>query len=454
MQKENKEIFDYLVSMDLDINELNNENQTPLIYAVKLNMNYYVSCLLKHNADTSIPDDYGCTPLLCSVQNNNFSIAKSLLEAGSPTSSPKYELSPLYVAIQHKFIPLVYLLIQFGASPNLNNGESYLLQESVQTNSVDIFKCLLANGATGKGFSPNSVPSDFKLIYDQWSTAPIEDESLNAPLEDYERQVNDLNEEYSQLYLKIKNFVAKAPNLNFDNQLITPILNTQNGIISTFSAFVKKLHNLGRTVFKKRLSFIDVQFDALSSSEKKHIEELFNEDESQWYKLLELSKALMHADMKIFDPSSIADIENQIQAFPNKRQTVIGEKQKVEGDDLNRARHQLAFLNVVLEKFDSLANLALGGFKELKGAVFIVLNKAIDALNSFKQTLVDIRQTSFDIALSKPDGEGEDNDARIESICSTQCDKIQVDITFVEWQREQFTSLSILLERCLRMCIQ
>ncbi|EAY13627.1 hypothetical protein TVAG_387680 [Trichomonas vaginalis G3] len=454
MRKENKEIFDYLVQIDLDVNELNEDNQTPLVYAVKLNMNYYVTCLLKHNADTSIPDDYGCTPLLCAVQNNNVTIAKAILEAGSPTSSSKYELSPLQVAIQHQFIPLVYLLIEYGANPNLNNGETYLLQESVKTNSIDIFKCLLASGATGKGFDPSELTSDFKICYDQWICPPLDDNFDKSDAEMMEKITNNCSTTFSEINEKIKFFSEKYLNVDFDKQLITPVLNMQNGIITSFAHLIKEMQSHGEKFVRTRRKLVSYQFEALSLNEKHHIEELFGEDESKWYSLLEISNSLMHSDMKYFDPSCISKIDSEMSRFSTRKDEVFGTRKQVDQSEMIKARQILALENVTLERYNNLAVNVLSSFREFKEIVFKVLNKAIDSLNSFKQTLVDIRQTSYDIVLNNTTDENEekqDNDSRIEEICSQQCDKIQVDITFVEWQKEQFTSLSILLERAIRM---
>jgi ankyrin repeat protein len=112
---------------------------TPLLYAVRENCGACVEVLLQHKADIALPDPDGIAPLALAMMNDNWDIAKHLVEAGADVNQwDIYGQSPLHVAIEGAYVSrsgvtnpgsdntpnetdgktLVKMLVERGANPN------------------------------------------------------------------------------------------------------------------------------------------------------------------------------------------------------------------------------------------------------------------------------------------------------------------------------------------------
>jgi ankyrin repeat protein len=108
---------------------------TPLMYAARENCLACVDVLLKHHVDIDLPDPDGVTPLTIAIMNNNWDIARRLIEAGCDVNQwDLYGQSPLYAAIAAKV-----------DSPGNKNGAS--LDPPNKTGGRDIVGMLLDHGA-------------------------------------------------------------------------------------------------------------------------------------------------------------------------------------------------------------------------------------------------------------------------------------------------------------------
>lgn len=68
----------------------------------------------------NIIDDYGNTPLLLAVQNNNLNTAQILLNLGAnPNVKNRASYTPLYFAVYKRNSDMARLLLKYGANPNL-----------------------------------------------------------------------------------------------------------------------------------------------------------------------------------------------------------------------------------------------------------------------------------------------------------------------------------------------
>ena len=63
-----------------DVNALDNENATPLMYAASRNAKKILNLLIEHNADINIQTKSGYTALIIAALNNNLDIVKILIE--------------------------------------------------------------------------------------------------------------------------------------------------------------------------------------------------------------------------------------------------------------------------------------------------------------------------------------------------------------------------------------
>ncbi len=112
---------------------------TPLLYAARENCLGCVEALLQHRADIALPDPDGIAPLTLAMMNDNWDIAKHLVEAGADVNQwDIYGQAPLHVAIEGAYVApasvtnpgsdktpnntdardLVKMLVERGANPN------------------------------------------------------------------------------------------------------------------------------------------------------------------------------------------------------------------------------------------------------------------------------------------------------------------------------------------------
>ena len=156
------------------INDKNQYNESPLMYAIKLNKIKYIELLLKYGADTNTCNLEGYTPLLYATKINNYELTELLLKYKANSNlyfKWKQYKSPLFNAIQNNNPKIIQLLLDYGANDlmyiyietnnyekfkNLitkdninkkNNNGATLLYFAVERNNYDFVKLLLEKGA-------------------------------------------------------------------------------------------------------------------------------------------------------------------------------------------------------------------------------------------------------------------------------------------------------------------
>ena len=156
---------------------------TPLMYAARENCLACVDVLIKHHVDVDLPDPDGVAPVTIAIMNNNWDVARRLIEAGCDVNQwDMYGQSPLYAAIaagvdsagnrigasidapnKTSGRDIVAMLLDRGANPNMQlfyrpagrgiggaaRGATPLIAAAAE-DDVELVKRLLAHGADPK----------------------------------------------------------------------------------------------------------------------------------------------------------------------------------------------------------------------------------------------------------------------------------------------------------------
>ncbi len=92
---------------------------TPLIFAINLGKTDVARTLIEAGADLNATDDMNRTPLINSLETENKEIAKLLIESGADVNKPsKYGEIALIEAIRLNYADIAQMLIQSGADVN------------------------------------------------------------------------------------------------------------------------------------------------------------------------------------------------------------------------------------------------------------------------------------------------------------------------------------------------
>lgn len=108
-------IVKHLLKKKADLKTLDHNGKSPLHLAVFEQRLTVVEVLLQYRAEPNMADKDGDYPLHVAARQGSTEIMKSLLEAGAtPNPSPQLP-SPLFIAVSHKQIEVLRLLLQHGA---------------------------------------------------------------------------------------------------------------------------------------------------------------------------------------------------------------------------------------------------------------------------------------------------------------------------------------------------
>lgn len=120
-QKNNISIVSKLLKKNAnpDIAPILQSGYNALMYAILMDYDQIVNLLLQYNADPNFKSEYGETPLLVAVENNNFEMVKLLLEYDAdPDISDNNNYTPLYYALKNKHFKIARLLFSHSKDKN------------------------------------------------------------------------------------------------------------------------------------------------------------------------------------------------------------------------------------------------------------------------------------------------------------------------------------------------
>lgn len=410
-------------------------------------MPYYVQLLLENGADPSKPNANGCIPIIYAVKSDEHDIVKMLLEYHSPTTTMDYKYSAMIQAIEHKNVVMAYLLAQYCVSPLTITNEFNPVDVAIKKKSSEIFKLLLTMGADTQTIRSESLSKDLREIFKKSAVTPDHE---NPIVQEVRKSFDAINTEYQELKSRVETQCQTVKDTDFKNEFITPALNTINALIYAFVRFIRKIDSIGKLIFREKAEFISIIYNNLFFPEKILIKSKLKDDELNWLRLYQKLRQFAISSPQEMRIGGQFMVEASINNLGAQASEILPESMLITDEIINASPSILCAINFIQRDFFKL----VGDVYELYvGTLQTTFYKFVDdstaALCIFRDTLIEVRQTSYDIIISSNLA----NDEKVEQVCATQCNKIQADIAYIEWEREQFSKLSSLITRCLRMCM-
>lgn len=144
-----KKLNKLLKNYDLNIDQQNSEERTPLMLSIIKNLNKAAKSLIYGNANVNIKDKYGYTALSWAIITNNKQLAKILIQSKADINNKNiFGETPLLDAIKYNHKHLVKLLIKAGADLNIKNNDGMTaLMYAAKEGLIKIARILIRHGA-------------------------------------------------------------------------------------------------------------------------------------------------------------------------------------------------------------------------------------------------------------------------------------------------------------------
>lgn len=170
--------IELLINAGADLESINNQSQTPLLYWLsKRNRGYgnnknlfrgVATLLIEHSANIDIKDSHNNTPLLLAMSRNirDIQLAKKLIDRGADINVSNHSGdTPLSLAVEGNYFEFTNFLLNQGADFNFisNNGET-LLFRAVEKSRRHSVKLLIEKGVDVNAVDNNNQTAIFKLF--------------------------------------------------------------------------------------------------------------------------------------------------------------------------------------------------------------------------------------------------------------------------------------------------
>jgi len=135
-----------LVDWGIDIDEINDNGDTPLIFSIKNENLDMVKFLLDLSANPNQEDDFGKTPLIYAIESENMPIIRCLVDRGATIAQNNNKI--LLFAIKIGNLDLIKFLIEVGVDVNhcSNHGTTPLIF-TIERGNLELVKFLITNKA-------------------------------------------------------------------------------------------------------------------------------------------------------------------------------------------------------------------------------------------------------------------------------------------------------------------
>jgi len=205
------ETVEKLITRGCDVNYVNSNNETALLYACKAYDSIIIRILLKNGADPNIESETGETALYCALKRKNNEAVKALLYYGAktPKSHPDKK-SCLYYSINNGTSEISKLLLENGADPNeIWNEGLTALQMLILRNDLENLTLLLKYGANPN--KTNEINGNTTLFYASTINAQFVTTLLHYGADPNKACEN--KREFTPLYIATKNHTEESANI-------------------------------------------------------------------------------------------------------------------------------------------------------------------------------------------------------------------------------------------------
>ena len=179
------------------------------------------------------------------------------------------------------------------------------------------------------------------------------------------------------------------------------------------------------------------------------MEKELDDDEAIFAKILEDSKIIVGENPDSFRPDAIPNLETLTAQLPKRKEECLPKNRHVDSDTMKMNRSHLVYLNQILTIFNMNITEMYRLFDAFSQAFNEVLENAMKALDTFRDALIEVRQTSIDIVVDPKWAK----ESKIDQTCIEQCEKLQIDKAFLGWEIEKFNSMKLKLDRCFRQAM-
>ena len=143
-------IAQILLKVGLSPNDQDVTGATPLIFAILGGHTAIVELFIKNKANVNHTDKHGQSALFPACEKNYLKIVQLLLQAGASPNLQRYHdgISALHIACANRFLELAQTLLQFKANPNIQNTNGVTpLMMATHLSYHDIVDLLVKSGA-------------------------------------------------------------------------------------------------------------------------------------------------------------------------------------------------------------------------------------------------------------------------------------------------------------------
>ncbi len=124
LYKSNVNLVQFFSSKGIDINKVDNNNFTPLIFALNKKQTNYALELLNNKANPNLPDGDGNSPIHYACENNDLEAVKKLVEvfADKNVKNPSGN-TPLHITVKNEYYSIAHFLLKSGVLTEIQNND-------------------------------------------------------------------------------------------------------------------------------------------------------------------------------------------------------------------------------------------------------------------------------------------------------------------------------------------